>query len=61
MRLYRHVKYWMLMALGAAAIYHGAQFAAIAMFLLAAVQPALDRMCRQCDCGSVSYPPTPRR
>ena len=61
MRLYRHVQYWVLVAIGTAAIYHGAQFTAIAMFLLAAFQPALDRIDRQCDCGSVSGPPIRRR
>lgn len=43
MRTYRHVKYWMCMLLGTFSVYHDAQCAAVALFVIAAIQPALDR------------------
>jgi hypothetical protein len=42
MRLYRHSKYWLCMLLGTFAIYHDAQWAAVALFVIAALQPVID-------------------
>lgn len=42
MRIYRHIKYWMLMIMGIFCAYHDAQWAAIALFVLAALQPSMD-------------------
>lgn len=44
MRLYRHIKYWICMGIGVFAVYHGAQWAAVAMFTLAAFQTVIDQM-----------------
>lgn len=46
MRLYRHIKFWMLIGLGCFGIYHEAQFAAIALFTLAGFQPVIEKAWR---------------
>lgn len=43
MRTYRHVKYWVCMLLGTFSVYHDAQWAAVALFIIAAFQPWIDR------------------
>lgn len=43
MRLYRHIKYWICMGIGVFSVYHEAQWAAVAMFTLAAFQTCIDR------------------
>jgi len=49
MRFYRHCKYWLCMVIGMWAIYHDAQYAAIALFILAAIQPAIDALERRLE------------